>query len=887
MSKFPLYTIDYISNVMSLRKPQKESLVCLDTILKNIRLQKDMDLDFALGAVNHKYGTCSDFEHPFMSLAFSLATGVGKTRLMGVFITYLYTQHNYKNFFIVAPNTTIYEKLKQDLGLPGSAKYVFNGLGCYNNPPMLVTDEDYRSKQLFDSGINLFVYNIDKFNKESSKMNQINEYLGESFTQKLSKLDDLVLIMDESHHYRADKGLSALNDLHPLLGLELTATPKYNDGGKQVGFKNVVYEYPLSQAIADGYTRTPYALTRADMPKGAFGDEELDHLMINDGIKNHEKVKKILKDYSSVNDTRLVKPFVLIVCKDTNHANDVYRYVTSQDFHNGYYADKTIIVHSKQSGSESDENTQKLLAVENADEPTEIVIHVNKLKEGWDVNNLYTIIPLRTAASDILKEQMVGRGLRLPYGKRTGIKEIDAVTLTAHDKFNEILAAAQSGDSIFKEGNIIKVEDLENEKTVVPSYTSELFSNEELEEVYKITKLEKSPENDNIIERTKEVIESVISKEMMNDDSFKLNEINKSDIKTKIVNEIKKDEDIAKKLEECNDLFALWIEDKTEKVYDTIQKSHIPIPRIKITDEGAEVFHFIDFDLDFSDFRYTTVNDKVIIQNLIDQSEQEVLDADTINLNINPKKTILDLLLQKPEIDYECCGELLRKLINQFCSFYEEKYDTNGMRNIVLMNKYEISNKIYSQLLSDNHFYCENTSLKEEVSHINSCNIKPQYDKILATCSIYDDYKESTEGSIKSVLFDGIKKGVFNSAKFDSLQELYLARILERDNEVLNWLRPAPTEFNIKYNHGKNYQPDFVIETRNIIYLTEVKDASKVHDADVISKKDRAIHYCKIASEYGKSNGYKEWRYLFVPHDQIIPNGATFNNLVSRFLEGR
>lgn len=63
--------------------------------------------------------------------------------------------------------------------------------------------------------------------------------------------------------------------------------------------------------------------------------------------------------------------------------------------------------------------------------PVEIVIHVNMLKEGWDVNNLYTIVPLRTAASKILREQMVGRGLRLPYGERTGDRDVDAVMLTA------------------------------------------------------------------------------------------------------------------------------------------------------------------------------------------------------------------------------------------------------------------------------------------------------------------------------------------------------------------------------------------------------------------------------------------------------------------------
>lgn len=59
------------------------------------------------------------------------------------------------------------------------------------------------------------------------------------------------------------------------------------------------------------------------------------------------------------------------------------------------------------------------------------MIHVNMLKEGWDVNNLYTIVPLRTAASKILREQMVGRGLRLPYGERTGDRDVDAVMLTA------------------------------------------------------------------------------------------------------------------------------------------------------------------------------------------------------------------------------------------------------------------------------------------------------------------------------------------------------------------------------------------------------------------------------------------------------------------------
>ena len=112
---FPQYTTDYISGVMSLRKPQKESLKIIEEIMTSINVQKGMNLRLALGAVHTLYPICTDFERDFMSLTFALATGVGKTRLMGAFIAYLYTQHNIKNFFVVAPNTTIYEKLKKDL----------------------------------------------------------------------------------------------------------------------------------------------------------------------------------------------------------------------------------------------------------------------------------------------------------------------------------------------------------------------------------------------------------------------------------------------------------------------------------------------------------------------------------------------------------------------------------------------------------------------------------------------------------------------------------------------------------------------------------------------------------------------------------------------------
>jgi type III restriction enzyme len=84
----------------------------------------------------------------------------------------------------------------------------------------------------------------------------------------------------------------------------------------------------------------------------------------------------------------------------------------------------------------------RLLKVEHTQEPTEIVIHVNMLKEGWDVTNLYTIVPLRAANARTLIEQSIGRGLRLPYGKRTGVTAVDRLNIVAHDRFQEIIEEA-------------------------------------------------------------------------------------------------------------------------------------------------------------------------------------------------------------------------------------------------------------------------------------------------------------------------------------------------------------------------------------------------------------------------------------------------------------
>ncbi len=874
---FMQYITDYISGVMSLREPQEKSLKILEDIINDTNLLNNRNIEEVLNVIHSKYPICTDFERKFISLTFALATGVGKTRLMGAFITYLYTNYGIKNFLVVAPGTTVYEKLKADLGNPDNLKYVFKGLGCFNTPPKVITDDDYKNKNttLFDSDVNIYVYNIGKFDKENAKMKEDNEFLGGSFYKKLAEMKDLVIIMDESHHYRADKGMNALNELNPVLGLELTATPIVNIKSKQVPFKNVVYEYPLSEAIKDGYTRVPFAVTRTDIDFYHFGDEQLDKLMLNDGIKCHERIKNKFEVYSKVNNKTLVKPFMLVVCKDTNHAKKIEEYVKSYEFRNGKYKNKTIKIESKMTEVETEANTKLLLEVERADNPIEIVIHVNMLKEGWDVNNLYTIVPLRTASSKILREQMVGRGLRLPYGKRTGNKEIDSVMLTAHDKFQEILEEAQKGNSIFKLGNVIKAEEVEDEKNTYTQLALDLT--QEQDELRKI--LKEDEEKYTISNSINMIVKDKVTEYIYNNEN-KMTEENKDIIKKQIEDEIKNDEDLGRIFEENRSPIESWMNKAIEKVKEEVNNRFILIPKIKTEREEGE-YYFDDFDLDTSKFNQKPIDNKLLLQNLIDVSEVEIMEGGYINFDaVSPEKTILEELRSKSEIDYEKTAELLHKLITQVTNKFKTEFDSEQVKNIVMMYKKELSNEIYNQMLK--HFVRNEGIIKEEVFAERPINYQSNYTYNIKK-NLFDNYDSDRDGRITSILFDGIKRGVFDTAKFDSVPELQLSKIVERENDfVERWLRPSPIDFNITYNGGKNYEPDFVIETKDTIYLVEVKGDDKLNDLDVLAKKQKSIEYCKLVSKWAKETGNKKWVHVFIPASKISSK-STFRYLAEYY----
>lgn len=314
-------TQNYINGRLSLRAPQAESLAKLKQALDAApeMAQKDRDVAAVLNTLKAEFPTLEDFEREFPSLCFALATGVGKTRLMGAFITYLHLAHGINNFFVLAPNLTIYNKLIADF-TPNTPKYVFKGISEFAvSPPKLISGDNYEQQDLSMGMDNLFgeitinVFNISKINSEvrggkEPKIKRMREVLGDSYFNYLANLPDLVLLMDESHRYRAQAGMRAINELNPLFGLELTATPFVESTKAPIPFKNVIVDYPLARAMEDGFVKMPAVVTQRNFDAKNYTPEEIEKIKLEDGVRVHENTKVELITYARENNVAVVKP---------------------------------------------------------------------------------------------------------------------------------------------------------------------------------------------------------------------------------------------------------------------------------------------------------------------------------------------------------------------------------------------------------------------------------------------------------------------------------------------------------------------------------------------------------------------------------------------------
>jgi type III restriction enzyme len=161
---------------------------------------------------------------------------------------------------------------------------------------------------------------------------------------------------------------------------------------------------------------------------------------LRDGVALLDAKVEAVGRYAAGTGKASVNPVMLVVCESIDQAKEVEALIGSRSFFDGRYRDAVLRIDSEV----PDASLAALADVEEPDSPVRIIVSVGMLKEGWDVANVYVIASLRPSISEILTEQTLGRGLRLPWGEYTDVELLDTLEVLAHERYEEMLAKAKA-----------------------------------------------------------------------------------------------------------------------------------------------------------------------------------------------------------------------------------------------------------------------------------------------------------------------------------------------------------------------------------------------------------------------------------------------------------
>ena len=400
-----------IASRLDLREPNQRAV---ETLAAELRQHFDVDGDAA----------------PFEGVIDS-ATGVGKTYILAGAIEYL-AATGVRNFAVIAPGRTILEKTVANF-TAGGRKSLLGGMEV---TPVVITSENFstaEARRALDdpTRVKLFIFTVQALTKPTTetgrKTHKFQEGLGRAFYQHLDDQDDLVVFADEHHCYYGPGFSAAVRDLTPWALIGLTATPH-----KKTPPDQIIYRYPLAAAIADRLVKTPVLVGRKD-------DRADPATKLLDGIRLLEAKRGAIARYCAESGDKPVNPVMLVIAPSIEEAEAHAELLRSPGFAQGRYAEHVLVVHSKK----PDEDLAKLQSVEDDESPVRIIVSVGMLKEGWDVKNVYVIASMRSSVSEILTEQTLGRGLRLPFGTYTGWELLDTLEVLAHERYEDLLRKAR------------------------------------------------------------------------------------------------------------------------------------------------------------------------------------------------------------------------------------------------------------------------------------------------------------------------------------------------------------------------------------------------------------------------------------------------------------
>ena len=427
--------LDKVLRLTNLRRPQRESLEKVYGIIRNLGLDlEEIEPEELVTRVKDHYPTWS-FGTRYPQMTFALATGVGKTRLMGAIIAFLYLSRQSKNFLILAPRAAILRKLKEEC-MPGSSKYLFVESSLVPTPNLyhsgnIGTFSPERPESgSFRQGPNIFILSPQSITGSDKLASRTSEFSGTSLVAHLSSLNDLIILMDEAHHLGkvAEKETKAwtqsIRELGPRLQFGMTATPRQEAG------VNILHSYDLQQCLKEKlYTKDVRIIVRQKSDTESISDDDWDHITLDFALDRLKRKERALEDYQNSPPFPPIKPVMLVCAENTQHADKIGSWLVEQ---RGLGKGEILVTHSERSKSEQD--IEKLVGIEKPNNKVKVVVNVFELTEGWDVTNVYVIAPLRRMGTFQGAIQTMGRGLRLPAGQRVDDEELDTLDVLCFGK---------------------------------------------------------------------------------------------------------------------------------------------------------------------------------------------------------------------------------------------------------------------------------------------------------------------------------------------------------------------------------------------------------------------------------------------------------------------
>lgn len=485
-------------------------------------------------------------------------------------------------------------------------------------------------------------------------------------------------------------------------------------------------------------------------------------------------------------------------------------------------------------------------------------------------------MPLRAFAAAILTEQTLGRGLRLPYGERTGDEAVDRLTIIAHDHFDKIIEDAKKPGAV-----TMRALDILADGSVRPSRADTVTA----KPVYAAkveTELAATPGGFGAREQlAMDVVSRVIEEEARSLPGGH-QQLAAPDVQARIaerVTAIMRPDQGALPLDKPVDVARI-----VDVYTSNLVKYAIEIPEIVVLPSRNDLtYWFKDFDLQGLDrFNIQPMDGAVIVVDVRTGNRTQI-DVNTIGAReTRLENYLVRRLVDRDEIDYDANSTLLFKLAGQMVAHLKSYlHKDNAVEAVLRAHDAMLADYIFEQMIT----HCEETPttyvptvtrgfMRLSEQHFGQDRNLPLHDFRSAV---------TPRGDTRKYLFNGFAKCALDAQRFQSEDERRFAVLIDQHTpDVKVWLKPGPGVFQITYARGSKYEPDFLVETATEMLICEVKAEDQRVEQTVLAKAAAARVWIGAANEVARDKGRKPWRFALIPTNAIT-EAATLDGLVRTY----